>query len=405
MMKNNVCKRGLIVCGLFVCLSGLYGCRDFLEPEEDITKRQEEATEKIVSQEILEESQEAQDAKKRQNTKEAEERYAFSTLTKEEQNLYAEIYETLIQNETDTPLSTLDTKQLEKVFQCVLSDHPEIFYVDGYTSIRHMRDGEIEALSFSGSYLYNREEIKDRQEKIEAYTEAILADAPVTIDEYEKVKYVYEYLIEHTEYRLGAPDHQNICSVFLSKESVCQGYAKATQYLLQKMGISCVLVTGTVKTGETHAWNLVRINGEYYYVDTTWGDASYVMQEKNAGYEGRLPTINYEYLCIPDKQLYKTHRTDDKIPMPVCDSMTANYYVREGAYFTGADVEKLRALFEKAYEKGNEYVTLKCADSQTYDAFMEELIYRQKVFDYMHVRDGTVAYTNNSEQLSLSFWL
>lgn len=337
--------------------------------------------------------------------KEQSGRYDFEALPAEAQDAYVEIYATLVNSETDVLLSTRDPELVAEAFACVLDDHPEIFYVDGYALTRHTLGGEISKLNFSGSYVYNPAEIAARQKEIDAYVKKALSAAPVTIDEYEKVKYVYEYLIEHTEYEPEAEDGQNICSVFRQGKSVCQGYAKATQYLLGRLGVNSTLVKGTVKGGTGHAWNLVRINGEYYYVDTTWGDASYETRESSSGYEGRLPSINYDYLCIPTGQLVKTHAIDNQVPMPECTSMNANYYVREGAYFLTVEEEKLRTLFARSAERADGFIALKGADEEVYRLLKQYLIHEQKVFKYMQTRDGTIAYTVNEEQLSLSFWL
>ena len=115
------------------------------------------------------------------------------------------------------------------------------------------------------------------REEFDLVAEEILRGIAKDASEYEKVKYVYDRMITDTEYDLSSPDNQNIYSVFIHHLSVCQGYSKATQYLLNRLGIESTLVLGTVDTGEGHAWNLVSVNGEWYYLDATWGDASYLL--------------------------------------------------------------------------------------------------------------------------------
>lgn len=329
--------------------------------------------------------------------------YAYSQLSGRERQIYGEILQGLTGFSEKTPVSAEDEAEFEKIFTCVMNDHPEIFYVDGYTFIRYERGGVPEGCAFSGSYLYDGQETARRMKAIEDKAERILAGAPSGGD-YEKIKYVYEYLVTHTEYQLGAADNQNLCSVFLGGRSVCQGYAKAAQYLLERLGIECIFVTGAVEEGESHAWNVVRSDGAYYHVDITWGDASYVMEGTAEEYEGRKPEINYEYLCVPDEQLFQTHTIENVVPVPACVSMKDNYYVREGAYFVYADMEKAKELFDAAYGEEYEYVTLKCAEDTVYEEMKRRLITEQKVFQYMR-GDGTVAYVCNQKQRTLSFWL
>ena len=331
--------------------------------------------------------------------------YAYHCLDEEEQKVYLEIYDILMNFGEDEPLSIMEPELIGDIFQCVLNDHPEIFYVQGYTYTTYTKGEEIVRLTLSGTYTMTPEEAEWCQEGIDTYVAECLAGIPEEASDYEKVKYVYEYLIDHTEYQQNSPENQNICSVFLNGKSVCQGYAKATQYLLNEAGIFCTLVIGSVSEGEGHAWNLVQMEGNYYYVDTTWGDASYQMGEgtKDA-WEQNFPDINYDYLGVTTEQLQRTHTLNNVVPLPFCISMDCNYYVKEGTYLSSCDEEILKQIFETECAQGQEYITLKCADTAIYQEAKRILIDEQKIFRYFHQTDGAVAYSDNDEQLSLSFW-
>lgn len=331
---------------------------------------------------------------------------AFFGLSFEEQKVYNEILTSLLVLDTQTTLSSCDRAQIDKVFQCVMLDHPEIFYVDGYKYTWYKDGDTVTKIEFTGNYLYSEEEIVERQEKITAAVTEILAGMPDTEDEYLIVKYFYEKLVADTEYDSDGMDNQNICSVFINKKSVCQGYAKAFQYLLHQAGMEAGLVKGTVKDNGSHAWNLVSVNGNWYYVDVTWGDASYRLSD---GTEEKKVSgadfVNYDYLCVTTQQLEKTHVVQMPVLLPQCDTLTDNYYVREGLYFTEYNEERIAALFAAAIEKELDSVTLKCSDDTVFEKIRLELIDEQRVFSYVSASDGSIAYTDNKEQGSITFWL
>ena len=336
-------------------------------------------------------------------------RFAYESLDAQEQIWYGEIEQALGEMTDTVKLSTepigqgLDEQDIDRIFQCVLIDHPEIFYTTGYTYTKYSRGDRTVGIDFAGTYSLPGEEAVNKAEEIRGRASEWLSDIPSDASEYDKVKAVYEKIIFSTDYDLNASDNQNIASVFLGNSSVCQGYAKATQYLLNHLGVMCTLVQGTVDTGEAHAWNLVRVDGDYYYVDTTWGDASYRMEDGSGQEE--LPEINYDYLCVTTQELLRTHRIESVVAMPECTATQANYYVREGVYFTSYDAEQMQSIFDRAWESGRTEITLKCADEECYREICRELIDEQEIFSYMPENSSTIAYAQNGKQLSLTFWV
>lgn len=389
-------KTGLLLIGMLI----LTGCLAYTW--HTLPRRQSD----LYMQEDVGAQQEEMELTEQVVRREAEAGYAYSMLPEDEQTLYLEIRDALIGFEEDVKLSSCDKDIISHTFQCVLNDHPEIFYVDGYTYTEYTLGDILKKITFTGTYRYSEEEVAQKQELIDQYVGQCLDGIPDGADDYIKVKYIYEYLIHHTEYDASAKDNQNICSVFIEGKSVCQGYAKATQYLLNEAGIFSTLVLGRVIGGEGHAWNLVQVNDHYYYVDTTWGDASYQAVGGAARYPGeKIPTINYDYLCVSTQQMNLTHTLDNVVELPECNSMEDNYYVREGLYFTDWNKEQIERIFKEEYEKGSAYVTLKCADYDVYKQMHDALIINQEIFRYLDCPDGVVSYSDDERQYSLSFWL
>lgn len=339
--------------------------------------------------------------------------YCYEFLTEAEKCWYREMYDILdtMQEEGELnlqPSLAVEEAELDKIFQCLMNDHPELFFVKGYTYTLYTYAGETAKLGFTGMYTMDAAEREEKQKQIEARAELYLQGISLQASDYEKVKYVYETIVLETEYLRDAEESQNIYSVFVNHESVCQGYAKAAQYLLMQLGVRATLVKGTVYGGENHAWNLVWIDGTGYYMDATWGDASYRMTEEGEEpeeTEDSPPVINYDYLCVTTEQLTKTHIIDNIVPLPECLSMDANYYVMEGAYFTDYEETALADFFERNYAEGKTSVTLKCADEEVFTLFCRRLIDEQAIFDYLNAEDGTVAYSGDLEQFSMTFWL
>lgn len=343
--------------------------------------------------------------------------YALSQLSQEDRLLYEELFSAITGFEEKAVLSVQDADRIERVFTCVLADHPEIFYVDGYTLTTRTLGEEILEVDFQAEYTLSRQETEERTTLVKKAADDILSALTDGMDDYEKLKLLYDRIVTGTEYDRNAPENQTICSVFLYGRSVCQGYAKAFQYLCQRAGIPAVLVTGTVEGGEAHAWTAVRCSGSWYYADPAWGDVDYQADgaqeetgsaaegsgaEKAAEGSGTREIVDYGYFLVPSRELFRTHTPDVPFPLPECSSMEDNYYVREGLYFTDADLEQADLALETAVREGRESVTFKCADREAYEELYEELLTEQKIFQYL--QGGAVSYAVSEEQLALTFF-
>lgn len=329
-------------------------------------------------------------------------RYGYSKLDASLHQLYAEILLVYQNQQSGIPLCSTDVNAVEKVSTCVLLDYPEIFYTDGYSYEQYKFAGNIQKISYSPNYIMTSEEISQNQAMIEQVVNEYLAELPQNASDYDKVKYVYEMVILNTEYNLDAPDNQNICSVFLGRESVCLGYAKAVQYLLQRINVEAAVVTGSVLTGESHAWNLVKINGQYYYVDATWGDASYT---GTTGEDTALFAINYDYLCITTQDITKTHIINHPISVPDCIAQIDNYYVKEGLYLTSMDTMLVENIFNSAKSQGINCISIRCANQVVYQDFKLNMLDNQHIFQYLGSGTTTLAYTTNDKLYTYTFML
>lgn len=338
--------------------------------------------------------------------------YYYDRLTEDEKVLYAEIYYYLVNHIEDGRVSSVNIKQIEKVYNFLTNDHPEIFYVSGYSYRQYCRGDDVVYITFSGSYTMDEKEIIMYEDTISDYLGACKRYVEENInssDEYEIVKAVYDYIIKNTDYNTDSKYNQSIVSVAAFGESVCRGYAKMFQYILTKCyGIEVTSVTGRIEDGTGHEWNLVKVNGNYYYVDPTWGDDSFSVEDFSAFVnvsKDMIPQVSYFFFLVPDRIIDETHVFDDKDIMPTCDSIEEFYFYKNGAYFTDVDKNQIKSLFEKAYGHNDKYVILLMNSDSTYKDMRKHLLEDQKIFSYLGNDSVSVNYAESPDRHYILFWI
>lgn len=294
-------------------------------------------------------------------------RYYYEKLPETEQLAYQEILQGIEENAEEIYVHLDDAKRTNKIFEYVLNDFPHIFWCDATASSTVYESSEKYTV-LKPVYTCDGEEKARREQLIEQKVTDFINTIPRDATEYEKILAVYEYVIQTVEYDVNTSDNQNIYSVFANEKSVCAGYSKATQYLLEKLDIFCIYVTGKTYENQSHAWNIVRCDGDYYYVDTTWGDP--IFQETDNDWEGQ---ISYDFLCCSEEQLQNTHIPNEEVELPKCEKMKWNYYVVNKMYYTEYDRETVLESMKKTIANGENPSVFKFSSQEVYEEAQKDI--------------------------------
>lgn len=303
----------------------------------------------------------------------------YSLLDSDQKQLYDTIYSTIVNHRYETPLDMVEHSTLDHCFESVIRDHPEIYYVRGYTYSQNNYTGKINM--FAPNYSMSAGEMEYCNKQIDAYVQSFMLEAPVNGTEYEKIKYIYDYVISHTEYDLETESNQSLYGAFALGRCACNGYAKAVQYLANKLGIYSVFVVGTANgngTNGLHAWNIVKIDGQFCQVDATWGDQPIKTDAMV------VSASTYDYLCANDEIFFKNHFEDDFAEYPACTTLDNYYYKREGLYLDSYDPALLSPVFRNAENSQQNFVMIKCSSYEVLTQYKSYLMTEQNIFNYIY---------------------
>ena len=292
-------------------------------------------------------------------------------LSSEEQDLYRQVYSAVASHQTDFYVLSPSLEALNPIIECVLNDHPEFFWLSGQSVISGTSGPGSKHVVLSTNVDLSM--IDSQQALIDSEAGAYLSMITSDMSDYDKVRIAFEFVVNNNDYVLDAEQNQNIQSSMINHQSVCSGYAKEMQYLLNEAGIFCSYITGYVHGDngslEPHAWNLVLIDGEYTFVDATWGDPYYGGEPA-----GDRPTIRYSFLCMTSDEITRLgYQPDSKYSIPQVTSNTWDYYALNGWYIGTYDRDTARSAIFAQIDSGSEYVHLKFADEESYLTAMDDI--------------------------------
>ncbi|WP_242568110.1 immunoglobulin-like domain-containing protein [Clostridium botulinum] len=137
------------------------------------------------------------------------------------------------------------------------------------------------------------------------------------MSDFEKELKLHDYIVKTADYNVAnykngistLEDH-TAYGVLVDHVGVCESYAKAMSLLLEEVGIDCKYVTGvSVSYGEEgrgHAWNIVKLDNEWYNLDATWDDP--VSDRNGLGSLGGNARVSHIYFNLPDSTFNLDHK-------------------------------------------------------------------------------------------------
>lgn len=252
----------------------------------------------------------------------AEEYPYYQMLSENQQSVYRQIYANA-QNLTEkfAPEKTVSASDVKTAFEAVIGDHPEMFWLETGYSSKYLTNGQCVEIDLK--YNSTADDLESAKQRFDAAAQNLITGADSLDSNYEKEKYVHDALASAVTYDLTADMNQSAYSALVNGKSVCAGYARAYQYLLQQLGIPCYYCTGY--SGGDHAWNIVKLEDGYYNVDVTWDDAA---------------AIRYDYFNKTDADFASTHvRQNLSVYLPACNGTAYRQENTTGAAGTGQPSE------------------------------------------------------------------
>ena len=251
------------------------------------------------------------------------EEFYYQKMDRQKQAVYHGMLQGVRQLADQIQLPRVDGKELYDIFFQMRLDHPEIFWVVGF-SWKYYPDSP--NLIFVPEYLFEKGKIKEHQIALTSRVEKLARQAQ-GLSEWEKEKYVHDFICENVRYdKLKKPYSHEIIGPLGQGVGVCEGIAKAVKVLCDALGLWCMIAIcgNNPEKGikYRHTWNIVRIGGQYYHLDATFDNSLTRGAREDA-------ECRYDYFNLDDKAMFRDHEPLIA-PAPACTDNGHFYYNENG---------------------------------------------------------------------------
>ena len=299
---------------------------------------------------------------------------------------------------------TITAENIQRAVRWVMRDNPDIFW------FAHQYHYDKIHSSIHFQYTFSAERVDTIKQSINDVIENdFCIDYVRTLTPQEQITYVYKWLVSYCNYNVNSAYNQTICSVFVRRNSVCTGYAKAAQYLFKLLDIDSRLVFGRLhndKEDGRHCWNLVKYGDQYYHFDACFGDRILDGVALHSGVEElfTIDGVNYNFLCVSTHEMLKTRIIEDVVTLPSCLTSWSKDVVRSLAGIEIKQREDIKGcLLSHIGSSADIYLcskdkntVLKVFRSNSKTTCTDEYYYMQRLKGCTHILQPVEQYTDLS---------
>lgn len=289
----------------------------------------------------------------------------------------------------------MSESEIRRSINAFVFDNPHIFWLDNLFGYAYV--GEDTMVEFYS--VISADECEKKYLVLNSAVNRIMASLEDGMSEFEREKFMHDFVINNCIYKgtvASLSDGWEYFSAYgsiVKGEAVCEGYAKSMQLLLNLSGIECMTIRGDSE-GVGHMWNVVKIDDEWYHLDSTWDDTT----------NGAI----YDFFNIDDEMIKTSHTISpivDEVSLdqskendlrynffiPKCTSTQAGYYSKNAAVITTFDEETnnkvISALINAANSK-EKYLPIMFGKEMQYEEYINTLFFNQPYKFYSYVNSA-----------------
>lgn len=306
--------------------------------------------------------------------------YWYQQLTEAEKRLFSARYDCIALGQAELwnyPCGRMTLQNRERIDYALIMDCPELLYYPQAETMDTLRYGRFQAPD-EASCARHAALLPDKLAECMAALDAIRRRPEWGETDFEKEIAADRFLVHHCMYepeiddfsteqylKLDA-DRKTAYGALVQGRAICSGYASAMTLAMRCFGVPCLSTTGYYYPGDGavfgHAWNIIRIGGEWTHEDVTFNDA-----DDEAYTEDYFPSTN-----LTSAEVFQLLRIDQlrsgmKLRNPPSTSDRNNYYIRKGQTL-GADwqAEAVRRV-QDAHDAGRHAIGFRMLDSTAFE--------------------------------------